>query len=286
MRNSKRQKLRTQFVAAGVLCFACLLVPAQAAELKRETIGAWDRYVLLTQDRIESELRSAHGFLARDFLPGVHPLDSRASLLQGEILVTQMQTSDSVGAAVSVPSGMVHHWLGSIFIPNANLDNILAHVRRTGLKKHRQEDVLESRVLSQDGDSMRIYLKLTRSKIVTVTYNTEHLVQYRKHDDRRASSRSTSAHIAELEHANTPFEREKPEGTDSGFLWRLNSYWRYEQALGGVFVECESVSLSRDIPPVFSVLVRPIINRIAKESMARTLAAMRERFAADQRAGL
>jgi hypothetical protein len=280
-RNKQNRLVRLVFFTALV----CLHIPVRAAELKKETIAAWDKYVRLSQDRIASELCSAQGFLVRDFLSGENPADSRAALRRGEILVREMQCYDSGGATVSVPYGMIHHWLGSVFIPDANLDDILAHVRHTGAKDHRQEDVLESRVLSRDGNCMQIYLKLTRSKIVTVTYNTEHLVQYHKHDDQRASSSSTSLRIAELDHPNTIAEKEKPEGMDSGFLWRLNSYWRYEQAPGGVFIECESISLSRGIPFGLSPIVRPIINRIARESMARTLRATRERFSNRRNAG-
>jgi len=278
VRNRSIQQRLVLLIFYAASCLVCLHTPARAAELKNETIAAWETYVRLSQDRIAGELCSAQGFLVRDFLPGEDSAGARAALRRGEILVKEMRAHDADGTTVSVPFGMIHHWLGSVFIPNANLDDILEHVRHTGAKDHRQEDVLESRVLSRDGDSMRIYLKLTRLKIVTVTYNTEHLVQYHKHDDQRASSCSTSLRIAELEHANTIPEREKPEGRDSGFLWRLNSYWRYEQAAGGVFIECESISLSRGIPFGLSPIVRPIINRIARESMARTLRAMRERF--------
>ncbi len=279
---------RTKFrflPATAAMCVACLGSPLAGAELRKETAEAWNRYVRITQERIETELRSGAGFMARDFLVPAQT-GSTPALRRGNILVTVMQTADALGGAVPVPGGMIHHWLGSVFIPNANLEMILAQVKRTGAKDHRQEDVLESRVLSRDTDSMRIYLKLIRSKIVTVAYNTEHLVEYRRHDASHASSRSTSLRIAELEHPNTPSEREKPVGIDSGFLWRLNSYWRYEQVPGGVIIECESISLSRDVPRVLSLLVRPIIGRIAKESMARTLAAMRERFSVDQRAAL
>jgi hypothetical protein len=286
MHSRNRQDIFGRLVAAAGLCLICFFTPARAAELKGKTVDAWDRYVRFTEERSDSELRSAQGFLARDFLPIGESSEARAAVRRGEILVSQMKTHAPDGADIPVPSGMISHWLGSIFIPNAQLSDILAHVQREGAKDHRQEDVIESRVLARDGDSMRIYLRLTRSKIVTVTYNTEHMVRYQKHDDRRASSRSVSLHIAEVEHANTRSEREKPEGMDNGFLWRLNSYWRYEQASGGVFVECESVSLSRSIPFGLAPLVRPIINSIARESMSRTLSAMRQRFTLDQRAEL
>ena len=76
----------------------------------------------------------------------------------------------------------------------------------------------------------------------------------------------------------SPQEREKPEGRDRGFLWRLASYWRYEQVDGGVIAECESVSLSRGIPRVLKLFVGRIIDDVARGSMERTLEGMRERL--------
>ena len=143
-----------------------------------------------------------------------------------------------------------------------------------------QEDVLESRVLERDADRVRVFLKLRRKKFVTVHFNTEHEMLYARHTAGRASSRSVATRIAELEEAGTPDEREKPVGVDRGFLWRLNSYWRYEEVAGGVIVECESITLSRSIPSLVRWMVKPLIESAARESMERTLTSLRHRLAA------
>ncbi len=71
-----------------------------------------------------------------------------------------------------------------------------------------------------------------------------------------------------------------PAGDDHGYLWKLNAYWRYEQVPGGLIVECESISLSRDVPAILRYLVAPLVESTAKESMARTLSALQDMFAA------
>jgi hypothetical protein len=141
-----------------------------------------------------------------------------------------------------------------------------------------QEDVLDSRVLSRGPNSLRLYLKLQRSKIVTVVYKTEHDVRYGRQQGGRAWSTSTAVKIAEVISPNSPDEREKPQGQDHGFLWKLNSYWKYGQVPEGVAVECESISLSRSIPAGLEFLVRPLIDKVARESMERTLYSMRDRI--------
>jgi hypothetical protein len=78
---------------------------------------------------------------------------------------------------------------------------------------------------------------------------------------------------------DTPDERELPPGEDRGFLWRLNAYWRYEEVAGGVIAECESISLSREVPSFLRYLISPLVESTARESMERTLVTLRARFA-------
>jgi hypothetical protein len=177
-----------------------------------------------------------------------------------------------------VPEGEIHHWRGLVFVPGESLATVLEGARHP--ERHRQDDVLEARVLEQAGDSLRVYLKLRRSSLVTVVYGTEHRVSFRRHGADRASSHGVATRIVELADPGTSREREKPPGRDSGYLWRLNAYWRYQEVDGGVLVECESLSLSREIPSLISALVRPVANRIAQESLLRTLASLRDRFSA------
>lgn len=252
----------------------------QAEELRSETIHAWDQYVLLTEKRIGKELYSGKGFLAQDFQEPAAAQADRELVLSGRIPLRKMNTKTPAGKDIQVPGGMIYHWRGSVFIPGVTLDSVLEGVQNLDDKDFKQADVLESRVLKRDGDSFHIFLKLARSRIITVTYNTEHIALYRRHARGRASSRSISTKIAELISAGTPDEREKPPGRDRGFLWRLNSYWRYQAVEGGVVVECEALTLSRSIPALVSLFARPLIEGVAKESMNRTLASLRERLPA------
>ena len=250
-----------------------------AAELRPETIRAWTAYAGATEERISRELADDGGFLALDFQRQTAAAEKR-SMLSGGIPVSPMKTLGSSGAEIGIPSGMIHHWRGSVFIPGSDLEDILRRVENPTAENTKQEDVLASKILDRGPDFLKLYLKLQRSKIVTVVYNTEHLVRYSLQGTDRAWSSSVATKIAELEKPNTIEEREKPEGHDRGFLWRLNSYWRYEQINGGVIVECESISLSRTIPAPLAFFVRPLIDRVAKESMHRTLESLRNRILA------
>ena len=258
----------------AVLVVGSAAVPA-AARLCPESVAGWNRYVSATERRIAGELESRRGFLALDFAPDAAA--ARRAVLSGEVVVEPMETTGAGGKAIDVPSAMVHHWRGAVLIPGMTVNKLVAALQQ-GAPPTRQEDVLQSSVLERRPDWMRVSLKLQRKKIVTVVYNTEHVVVFSRGGDARATSASTATRIAEVADVNTPQEHELPLGDDRGFLWRLNAYWRYEQAGTGVIAECESITLSRDIPTVVKYVVRPLVERAARESMTRTLVSLRARF--------
>jgi hypothetical protein len=251
--------------------------PASAAELHPETIKAWHTCVDKIERRIRSELSSQKGFLALDFQDSADAVQERTEVLAGKIPIEKIANNDEEQKHIDVPDGMIHHWRGSVFIPGVPLDFVFSRIKNPNHEDMKQDDVMDSRVLERAPGQLKLYLKLQRSKIVTVVYNTEHLVKYSQYGPDKASSSSTATKIAEVERLAGNTERERPEGQDKGFLWRMNSYWRYQQVSGGVIVECESITLSRSIPSIFELMVRPIINKIARESMQRTLESMRTR---------
>jgi hypothetical protein len=246
-----------------------------AAQLCPESVAAWNRYVSATEARIAGELKSSRGFLALDFAPGAAA--ARRALLAGEVVVEPVEATGAGGVPIEVPTAMVHHWRGAVLIPRMTVSRLVAELQQ-GAPATRQEDVLESKVLERRPGWMRVSLKLQRKKIVTVVYNTEHMVMFSRESDGRATSASTATKIAEVADVSTPQEHELPAGDDRGFLWRLNAYWRYEQVANGVIAECESITLSRDIPAVVKFVVRPLVERAARESLTRTLSSFRARF--------
>ena len=198
-----------------------------AAELKDKTVAAWERYIEATERRIAEELAGGERFLAQDF--DADAARARRAVLAGDVLVDSVETRAADGRKIDVPSGAIHHWRGSILIPGVTLDDFLHGLMYEVAPEELKDDVLESRLLASDGNRREVFLKVRRRSVVTVHYNTEHRVEYRRHGPGRASSRSVATRIAELEDVGSAAEREKPIGRDRGFLWRLNAYWRYQE---------------------------------------------------------
>lgn len=249
---------------------------ASAAEPQPKTIEAWNAYVAATEARIESELAAAGAFLVSDLTDDRG--DARDAILTGGIPVGPLSTVDRSGQTLSAPGGTIAHWRGAVLLPGISLDALLHRLQDPDENGPYPDDVLSLRVLTRAPDRLTLAMRLTRTKMVTATYDTEHLATYRRIGPTRAASRSVSTKIAEVAGAGTSDERVLAEGQDRGLLWRMNSYWRYEEVPGGVIVELESVTLSRGIPIGLGVVLEPMINRIARESVTRTLASVRRLY--------
>jgi hypothetical protein len=245
--------------------------PAHAAELQPRTLAAFDRYVTATEARIASEVQDAGRFLWLDVLPPGRRGPALEALRRGELLIERLATEEA-GRRVEIPGGLGHHWLGLIFIQGSTVDRTVALLQ--DYDRHGEiykPAVARSKLLGRDGDSFRVYLRFFMKKVLTVVVNSEHEARFFRPGLGRAYSRIISTRIAEVDDPDTASEREKPVGRDSGYLWRLNTYWRFLERDGGVYVQCESVSLSRGIPTGFGWLIGPFVTSIPRESLAFTL---------------
>jgi hypothetical protein len=249
---------------------------ASAATLRPKAVQAWDTYARLTEKRITDELAGNGAFLVLDSRKPEERERVRKALKEGGVHVERMQTRDAQGKEIQVDDGLIHHWVGSIFVPNVTLRTLRLWLQNYDRHSDYFAEVEKSKLVSRDGESFKIFLRLVRKKVVTVRYNTEHSVVYRDHSATRVSSRSIATKIAEVADAGTAAEKEKTSADDSGFMWRLNSYWRFEERDGGVVVECESISLSRPIPFGFGWLVGPFVESVPEESLNDMLVAIRE----------
>lgn len=246
------------------------------ATLQPKTVRAFNTYAATVEARRGRELSANQPFLEIERQPAVQLSRTLAALKRGEVIVSTAVSHDV--SEVPVDGGLINHWRGSIFVPKVRLDYLLKVLQAPQSDQHKQEDVVSSRVVPRGPDAQKLYLRVKRTRIVTVVYDTEYDVTYKRLAPDRAISNSFSTKIVEIEDAGTPRERAMPEGEDHGYMWRLNSYWRYKQLEDGVLVEVESLSLSRDLPAIIGPLIRPIVTSTARESITRTLSALRARF--------
>ena len=269
---------RLVFKAGMVLAMLGVAGSASAsgdATLRPKTVREFNSYAAAVESRRARELTASHPFLDIERQPPPQLTRTLAALRRGDVIVTTAFSPDV--SEVPIEGGLINHWRGTVLVPRVPLDHLLK-VLQGPSDQHQQEDVISSRVVPRGPDAQALFLRVRRNKIVTVVYDTEYDVTYKRLAWDRATSTSLSTRIVEIENAGTARERAMPEGNDHGYMWRLNSYWRYKQLGDSVVVEVESLSLSRDLPPIIGPLIRPIVSGVARDSISRTLVALRARF--------
>jgi hypothetical protein len=261
--------------------FACTISPrlyaapaAAGAELQNRTIQAFDRYVRLT----EARLNGNGPFLWIDSLPEMKRREALDVVRRKELSIESLETREN-GREIDVPGGMIHHWVGTAFVPGATIQGALSVLQNYN-EHHRiyAPTVAASKLQSRDGDRFTFFLRFVMKKVITVVVNSDHEAVFRRPASDRAEGWIHSTRIAEVENAGTPTEREKPVGNDGGYLWRLNTYWRLLARDGGLYIHCESVSLSRGIPMGFGWIVGPFVTSIPRESLTFTLETTRRQL--------
>lgn len=236
-----------------VLLAVLSLVPPSSLEaqikitvqLSPATNQAFDKYVATAEAQMDWKAR-------RSAKPG------------GDVDLTAVDDSP-----INVPEGMIHDWVGGVLIPGGSVDKALAMFRDyAGYKKVFSPEVLDSRLLSHDGDRWSSWLRMGRHVGLTnVTYDSEYASQYRSLGGGRWAIQSRSTQISEIDDNNKPSQ----DGVSQGFLWRLNSYWLIEPRPEGLYLECRAISLSRDIPTGLGWIVRPIIASLPRDSLRATV---------------
>lgn len=243
---------------------------AQSAEIVRlqpATLHAFTGYVHEAEHEMERTLTDG------PFLWADRDSARARQVSQGEIPAQFFAGK----APVKVPDGLVHDWIGAALIPRATLAELLALLQDYDNHKNiYKPEVLDSRLISHDGDEFRIFLRLLKKKVITVVLDTDHDVHYYSASATRGGCLSYTTRIAEVENAGTARETVLAPDTGYGFLWRLYSYWRFEERAEGVHFECRAISLSRDIPLGLGWIIEPIIRKLPRESLINTLKATRD----------
>jgi hypothetical protein len=267
---------------APVVLFCCLALALPggqdellAAKLEPRTVAAWDQYLAWADAKVSREVAEKGRLLIRDHLSPKDRADYDRVLRSGEVFLAKMSSVVPKGVHFEVPDGTIHHWWGAVLVPNVKLANLLVGLQDYDHHAGRFTEVERSKLVAKTGSTYRFTFRLKRVKYgISAYYNTDQECTYHPIAPDREWSRSDATRIAEIADPGKPGEYDKPVGDDSGYLWRMVSWWRFEENADGVIVECESATLSRSIPWVLKWL-GPVIEKIAKESLQSVLMTVR-----------
>lgn len=251
----------------AIFLFQLLLVAptiSKATELKEETLKAWEEYVHAANARMERRLRGDDPFLWVDEAPG-----RAVRVRQGELLVAPTDESSPWKA----PHGLIHDWVGAVFIPQATVEDVFAVVNDYD-RYHEiyKPAVTNSKLLSSAGNE-RKFSMVVAQRILSVTagIDGEYQSDCFQLDRERWYCVSYSTCLREIKNFSQGNERELPPDQGNGYVWRLYSITRFQQRDGGVYAELQAIGLSRDIPVEIRWLAKPIIERLARNGVSLTL---------------
>lgn len=263
---SKVQNMTARSMHLQSILFACGLglapVPMLfAAGPTRAATLAYDTYIGGIESRLAQQHRSSSSFL-------IPEPDRESRLRQGGPVLDRV----TPGGTIALPGAMLHHWRGTAFVAGATtgqLEQLLKDFN--AYPRHFAPQVLETQVLAANGDHIEASMRVRQKHVITVVLDSTYDVTFGRLDARHGYSRSQSTRIAEIESPGTPGERVLRADEEHGFLWRLNTYWSYEERDGGLYMQIESVSLTRSIPVGLGWAVRPFVESVPRESLEFTL---------------
>ena len=261
----QRRMLRAiQLLGASLLAALLYPMPAAAADLKPETVQAWQEYVKATEAKNQAHLAPGSPFLSIDAEPA-----QAAKLRQGQILASPV----SPNVPVKVQGGLIHDWTGAIFIPNASVRDVF-HVTRdyAQYKTVFRPNVVSAKPLETgDWNDTFSMVVMNTSFFAKSALDSDYRSQFTRLDDHRWYSTTETTRVQEVSNYGSPSEHKLPEGHGIGIIWSLYSFARYEERDGGVYIELEAIALSRDIPGALRWAVEPIVRRVSKSSMVTSL---------------
>jgi hypothetical protein len=246
-------------IAMWSLCggFAAAAQPDPAAN------AVFDTYIHSLESRLAEQHQSTDEFLAPVNLP-----EAEARLRKGEFLIENLTPNPPL----ELPGALLFHWRGTAFVPGASAADFERLLRDfSSYPKYFAPQVLQASILSQDGDHLQTRLRIRQKHVITVVLDSTYDVTFARLDPLHGYSLSRSTHISEIEGEGTPNEHALSPAQAHGFLWRLNTYWTREERDGGLYLQIESVSLTRSIPTGLGWMVRPFVESIPRESLEFTL---------------
>jgi hypothetical protein len=259
--------LRRLWIVCGLLVW--WVAPGRlVGEPKPAAVSSFNSYVSVVEGRLSQQHRSQDPFLPLMTLSS----QSVQRLREGELIIEQLtppRGADSSGA-------LLHHWRGTAFVPRAKAVDFERLLRDfNSYPQHFSPQVVQARVLARQDDHLQALMRVRQKHVITVVLDTTYDVTFGRPDAQHGYSISRSTRISEIDAPGTDRERALNSSEEHGFLWRLNTYWSYEERDGGLYIQIESISLSRSIPNGLGWALRHYVESVPRESLEFTLRAAR-----------
>ncbi len=250
-------------IPLAIALVVCPLCSQFEMKLDPRTTQAFDAYVQTVEQQLTRRWQGEGSFIAS----GSFSKDKQ-KMSRGDLVIAPGNSPNPM----EVPDGLVHDWVGAVFIPDTTLEKVLATLQNFDRHSDIYPEILKSRMIKREGNDVSGYWRVERKQqFVPATYDIEQEAHYQQLGSGKWIGRDHSTIIHEVKDPGSKHESQFPVGEGLGLLWRLNAYWSLEASGGGVLAECRTVSLSRGIPGGMGWMIRPFIQNVPRESLTSTL---------------
>jgi hypothetical protein len=252
------------FAVLGLMLPLLSSAPSFAAHLTPATSQAWDEYVESANARMAQRLSAGTPFLWIDEEP-----DRLARVRAGELVVSPIGPQ----TPKKVPSGLIHDWIGAVFVPNTSLNDVLQVVRDYARYKDLyQPGVIDCKVIATGEDKDRFsMLLMNKALLLKTAFDADYESRYVQVDEHRAYSISRTTRVQEIADYGSTEQHALNAGEGNGIIWHLMGITRFLQRDGGVYIELEALGLSRDIPAAIRWFVEPTVRRVSRDALSTSL---------------
>jgi hypothetical protein len=257
------------FIAIALL--GAMPVVLTGLSLQTETLSAWGEYIRSADLRMQERLDGRKPFLWID-----ESTDRRQRVESGEIVVAPVISHGTQHVA----DGLIHHWIGGIFIPHATIEGLSAVTHAYNRYKEFYKPAVSESKLVACTENEQKFSMVWQAKVLVVAAALagEYRVRDIRVDSHRRYSISDTLEISEIENYGKSGERRLPPGTGNGYIWRLHSISRNEERDGGVYLERETVALTRDIPGSLRWVANPVISHLSINALTTLLRQTKDAF--------
>ena len=242
-----------RWVAALLIVSTGITATIVAIDLQPQTNQAYNTFLERVTRAFESRARSHRG-----------PKGSQEGVLPAR--------AGSEDGIVEVPRGLVHHWVGAALIRGVTLAQVVSVSESYAAYSKMYKAVLSSRIVTKGEDSYRVMMRLREGEAgITAVLDVESTIRYTYPVARVVYVISNADQIREVRNAGDRDEQLLPPGRDSGYLWRANTFTYFSEQDDGVYVEMETLGLSRRFPPMLGWIIEPIARRMGRKSVENSL---------------
>ncbi len=257
---------KTSVRSLSAFLFLLSVAPVYAqltTTLQPQTVTEFDQYASNVEQQLAERWHGQRPFLSIDGNPS-----DRQSVLGGDVFIRPGNSDNPV----TISKGLIHDWIGTVFIPNTPIQKVLAILQDFDHHSGIYPSILSSRLLRRSGNDLTGYWRVEwKNPLLTVALDIEQQAQYRKVGSGKWICKAYARNISEVDNAGTAREKKLPPGEGAGYLWRMYAYWSLETVNGSVLAECRTLSLSRDVPPSLTWVIKPFLQSLPRQSLAGTL---------------